>query len=138
MATGEYLHVCDSAFMAEGGKHCIIGIFDSIRAATFPATHPTMTVAFRVQGQPFEAVNLRLELARPNGDVLATLTANLTLSDEGNHVLNVNMANTQFPEPGRYLVKVYEGRNTLVSHSLPVLQLQVAAPQGPAAPEILH
>lgn len=139
MATIEYLHVCDSAFMAEGGKHCIIGIFDSIYASAFPVLHPAMTVAMRVRGQAHEAVALRLELARPNGEILATVPMNMTLNDQGSQFVNLNMVGSQFPEQGRYMVKVSDGRQTLVSHSLTVHQVQ--APPDPGTqtpPQIRH
>src|SRR5262245_41417029 len=118
MATIEYLHICDSAFMAEGGKHCIIGFFDVIGSTAFPALHAAMTVAMRVRGQVHETVTLRVELARPNGEVLAAMPVNVTLDDRGSHFVNLNMVGTKFQEPGRYLVKVSEGRQTLVSHPI--------------------
>jgi len=139
MATVEYLHVCDSAFMAEGGKHCIIGIFDAINAPAFPVTHPSMTVAMRVRGQAHETLSLRVELSRPNGEVLATIPMDITLNEHGSHFVNLNMVGIQFPTAGRYAVKASEGRQTLVSHSLIVQEIQgPAAPQGGPAPKIRH
>ena len=51
MAEVEFMHLCDYAFQAEGGKACIIGIFDGIGAHVFPATHMLMTIAVKFQGQ---------------------------------------------------------------------------------------
>ena len=139
MATVEYLHICDTAFMAEGGKHCIIGIFDAINAPTFPATHPSLTVAMRVRGQAHEALSLRVELSRPNGEALASIPIEITLNEDGSHFVNLNMVGIQFPAAGRYTVKASEGRQALVSHSLIVQQIQApAGPQGGPAPQIRH
>jgi hypothetical protein len=139
VATVEYLHVCDTAFMAEGGKHCIIGVFDVINAPAFPATHPFLTVAMRVRGQAHEALSLRVELSRPNGEVLATVPMDLTLNEHGSQFVNLNMFGIQFPAAGRYTVKASEGRQTLVSHSLIVQQAQAPTdPQGGPAPHIRH
>jgi hypothetical protein len=140
MAEVEYLHVCDSAFMAEGGKHCIIGIFDVINALNFPAAHPTLTIAMRLRGQAHEVVPLKIELGRPNGNVIASVpAAEITVGPDGSAFVNMNMVGTQFPEPGRYTVKVSSGGRTLASHSLHLRKMQVppqAAPQG--TPEKLH
>lgn len=130
MVTVEYLHVCDYAFPAEGGKPCIIGIFDVIHATAFPAAHPYMAIALRLRGQAHEIVPLKMELARPNGDVLVTLQGEVTIAADGSAFLTMNIINTQFPEPGRYVVKVVSGGQTLISHSLEV-QKTVAPPQAP-------
>jgi hypothetical protein len=139
MATVEYLHVCDSAFMAEGGKHCIIGIFDVIYSTAFPANHASMTVAMKIQGTAHEPLSLRVELARPNGEVLAAIPVNVSLDLKGGAVVNLTMVATQFPEAGRYIVKVLASGQTLVSHSLHLQQAQTR-PQGgtQAPPQKLH
>src|ERR1019366_10275835 len=117
MAEVEYLHVCDSAFMAEGGKHCIIGIFDVIHAMNFPATHPTLTIAARLRGQAHELVPLRIELGQPNGEILGQpVQAEVTIDEGGSAFINMNVVGTQFPEPGRYTVKISSGGRTLASH----------------------
>ena len=133
MAEVEYLHVCDSAFMAEGGKHCIIGIFDIVFAASLPTNLAAMTVAMRVRGQAHEVLTLRTELARPNGEVIVALPMTITLDGNGSQFINVNMQSTPFSEMGRYIVKITEGARTLVSHSLTVQPIP-----SQAAPEKLH
>ncbi len=45
MVEVDYMHICDYAFPAQGGKACIIGIFDRIHATSFPTVHPQMSVA---------------------------------------------------------------------------------------------
>jgi hypothetical protein len=133
MAEVEYLHVCDSAFMAEGGKHCIIGIFDVISAMSFPATHPTLTIAVRLRGQAHEVVPLRIELGRPNGEALGPpVQATVTVDEGGSAFINMNVVGTQFPEPGRYTVKISSGTRTLASHSL---RLQKLPPQQGILPQ---
>lgn len=129
MVTIEYLHVCDYAFPAEGGKPCIIGIFDVIYAAAFPAAHPYMAIALRLRGQAHEIVPLKMELTRPNGDVLVTLQGEVTIAPDGSAFLTMNIINTQFPEAGRYIVKVVSGGQTLISHSLQVQRRTEAPPQ---------
>lgn len=131
MAEIEYLHVCDYAFMADGGKPCIIGIFDNLSAAAFPATHPVMAVAMRLRGTAHEILKLKVDLARPNGDVLVTMQGEVTLGPDGSAFMQMNIAGAQFPEAGRYVFKVSSGGKNLTSHSLQVLKSQ---PQIQSAP----
>jgi hypothetical protein len=140
MAEIEYFHICDSAFMAEGGKHCIIGIFDNINANAFPATHPTLTLAIRLRGHAHEVVPLKIELARPNGEALgAPVQASVTVDAGGSAFINMNVVGTQFPEPGRYTFTISSGGRTLASHSLALQKMpsfQPGAPQG--TPQKFH
>ena len=140
MAEVEYLHICDSAFAAEGGKHCIIGIFDVIHATSFPAVHPIMAIAMRVLGQAHEPIAIKLELGRPTGEALLTMPMDITVGPDGGANINVNLVNTQFPEAGRYVIKVSSAGRTLVSHSLHLHKMHTppqAAPQG-GPPARLH
>jgi uncharacterized protein DUF6941 len=130
MATIDYLHVCDYAFADQGGKPCIIGIFDVIHAVTFPAMHPMMAVAMRIRGNPHELVQLKIELSRPNGEVLATIQGENSLSPDGSAFMQMNMAGLTFPEAGRYVIKVSSAGKTLTSHSLHLMKMQ-APPQAP-------
>ena len=131
MVTIEYLHVCDYAFSAEGGKPCIIGIFDAIRAGAFPATHPMMAIAMRLRGSAHELLQLKVELARPSRDVLATMQGEVTMGSDGSAFMQVNMAGVTFPEAGRYVIKVTCAGQALTSHSLQVQKIQVPPQPGP-------
>jgi hypothetical protein len=128
MAQVDYLHLCDLAFSDQAGKHCIIGMFDIIHTTGFPTTHPTMCVALRVNGQPGEALKLTFQLGRPNGDVLITLPLDLQAGPDGGCNLNLSLNQTQFPEAGRYTLKVLSGKEVLASRSLRLLKM-AAPPQ---------
>jgi hypothetical protein len=141
MVTIEYLHICDYAFPAEGGKPCVIGIFDVIHATTFPAMHPHMAIALRLRGHADEVVPVKIELARPNGDVLTTLESDVTVGQDGSSFIAMNMINMQFPDPGRYIFKVTSAGHTLISHSLQLhlQKMQTPPPAGPqSTPPTLH
>jgi hypothetical protein len=138
MATVEYLHVCDYAFADHSGKPCIIGIFDRIFAQHFPAQHPMMALAMRFRGNAHEVLRLKIELGRPNGDVVATLQGDITLGPDGSGFMQMNLAGTIFPEPGRYTVKVLSGGESLHTHSLHLQKAQ-PPPTGPqSTPERRH
>ena len=124
MATVEYLHVCDLAFAMEGGKQCVIGIFDTIYASAFPVVHPMMSIAARFRGTPNEVLPITIELVRPNGDVLAAMRGDMTLAADGSMFMQMNIAGAQFPEAGRYTFRVSTGAQMLTTHSLQVLKAQ--------------
>jgi hypothetical protein len=140
MATVDYLHVCDYAFADQGGKQCIIGIFEGIWAVNFPATHPVMAIAMRVRGKAHELMSLKIELVRPSGDVLATMQGEVTMGPDGSALMQVNMASVTFPDAGRYAIKVLSGGQTLTSHAIQVQKAQPplqSAPPG-SAPKQFH
>jgi uncharacterized protein DUF6941 len=129
----DYLHVCDYAFPAHGGKPCIIGIFDNITGSQFPLTHPMMSIAVQMRGASHATIQVRIELARPNGEVIAKLEGQTPASPEGGAFINLNLMNTSFPEPGRYTVKVMSGGETLATRSIRVRKLPA-----PATPALAH
>jgi hypothetical protein len=134
MAEVDYMHVCDFAFGGEGGKHCIIGIFSVIHAQTFPATHPYMAIAVGFNGTPHERLAARIELGRPNGDVLVGMDGQIAMNADGAAHLNANFVGLAFPEPGRYTIKVSSGGRTLTTQSLRLLRMPAAGATPPATP----
>ncbi|MEE9184428.1 MAG: hypothetical protein V3U39_08095, partial [Acidimicrobiia bacterium] len=80
MAEVEYMHLCDYAFPGQGGKPCVIGIFDRIRTLGFPVTHGHMHLAVQLRGQQNEIVPITIELCRPNGEVLVKIEGRVSIS----------------------------------------------------------
>ena len=124
----EYLHVCDFAFPAQGGKPCIIGIFERIAGPQFPLTHAVMCIAVQLRDVPHGTIQVGIELGRPNGDVIAKINGEAPASSDGGAFINLNLVNTTFPEPGRYTVKVTSHNQTLAVRSIQVMRLQVQTP----------
>src|SRR2546425_5071704 len=132
MATVEYMHICDYAFVDQGGKPCIIGVYESIGASAFPATHPQLFLAVQFRGTAHEMICFTVEIGRPNGDVLwRSPEASPNASAEGGAFLAMNIVGTQFPEAGRYVVKVLSAGQTLASQSLRLNLIQQAGSQPP-------
>jgi hypothetical protein len=130
MATVDYLHLCDTAFQMEGGKHCVIGIFEEIHAMSFPAAHAAMTVATAVRDKPHTQLSLRFEFTSPIGQALANVSGDFTTGQNGVAHFNLNIQGLPLPEPGRYSLRVIEGSRTLVTHTFRVVRAQVTtAPQ---------
>ena len=99
MADVKYVHICDYAFTAQGGKPCIIGVFSEVSAPFFPYTHPSMAIALQIQGLPLEVILVRIELAGP-GQLLVEAEANVTTGTSGGAFLVFNLITTRFQAPG--------------------------------------
>jgi hypothetical protein len=132
MAEVDYIHICDYAFLAEGGKPCIIGIFDVIGGTAFPLVHPQMAIAFRVQDTPHGLLSLRIELARPNGEALMGLDGQVALGPDGSAFIEFKLQSTPFPEPGSYAVRVLTAGRLLATRGLRVEKI-AAPPHMPMA-----
>jgi hypothetical protein len=133
MVDVEYMHVCDYAFSAQGGKPSVIGIFETIQGGSFPITHPHMCIAVQLRAQPHARVPVVVELAKPNGEVLGRIDGEVPASSEGGCFIHLTMVNMVFPEAGRYAVKVSSEGRPLASQSIRVQKMKVTAPT-PAQP----
>lgn len=131
MAEVDYMHICDYAFNAEGGKPCIIGVFDQIQTNQFPTHHPYMAVAIQLRGQQHELIPVTVELGRPNGEVLARVEGQINASPEGGAFVTLNLVNVQFPEQGRYTIKVLSADRTLATQSLRLRRREAQAQSPP-------
>jgi|SRR5437879_2690355 len=136
MATVEYMHICDYAFVDQGNKPCVIGVYSGITAQAFPATHPQLFLAIQFRGTAHELIPFTVEIGRPNGDILwRSPETSPHASTEGGAFVAMNIVGAQFPEPGRYVVKILSAGQTLVSQSL---RLSLVQQPGPQAPPRLH
>jgi hypothetical protein len=99
-----------------------------------------MSIAIQLRGTDHEVVPIKIELARPNGDVLVGMDGQVPIGEGGGAFINFNLVNTQFPEPGRYTVKVSSSGRTLVSHSLHLQKMQPPLQAAPpeSAPKQFH
>lgn len=124
MAKCDWGILCDYAFLDVGRKMCLIGIFDRIFAPAVPATHHQAALALKLVGEPKEKVQLRVEIIRPNGDVLAKVEGGAELGDAGTAEIQMGMAGLPLPDFGIYGFNVYIGdelaKTITVSVSRPV------------------
>ena len=130
MASIEYLHACDYAFLGQNAKGCLIGIFSNIFVADVPATHPLMALALQVRGQPNEQVTLDISILKPNGQQLVGGPAQLALGEEGGAFVAVLLVQTVFPEIGKYPIVVKSGENVLAKSALLVRPVAEAPTKG--------
>ena len=109
MATCDWALLCDYAFQDVNRKLCVIGIFDRIFVAAVPATQHQAALALKLVGEPRERVQLRLEVVRPTGEVLARIEGGGELGEAGTAEIHLGMAGLPLPDFGIYAFNLYVG-----------------------------
>lgn len=118
-----YALLCDHAFLSIDRKVNIIGVFETINAASFPVVHGKFTLVGSIA-----ATKEKFKLAI---DIVSEKTSQSILqeqqerevnlpSNEGKKNFNfiIEMINTSFPEAGNYLVDIKIDGKTLSSQTL--------------------
>jgi hypothetical protein len=114
--------VCDSVVRdAQTGKTSIQGVFDMIYAPGFPAVHPTLALYFRLcfDQPPSEPARIALALTTPCGERREDPDAMRAASGPSG-VLEawINIANFNFPEPGRYCFELAVNGATVADYTV--------------------
>jgi hypothetical protein len=107
MAECEWAILCDYSFLDVNRKVCLIGIFGQITAANVPAIHHQAALALRMMGDPQEKIQIRVEVTRPTGGLLAKMEGEVTLAETGAGELQLNIAGLPLPDYGPYSFAVY-------------------------------
>lgn len=105
---------CDAANVSREGKLNLLGIFNSIHAGEFPATHPHLSLVLRVEARIGEEGDhpLLIRFVDEDGGELFKVEGNLALHGAtpgrpmtAQTVIDVN--NVQFPRPGTYAFDLF-------------------------------
>ncbi|MBW3661363.1 MAG: hypothetical protein KY397_07005 [Gemmatimonadetes bacterium] len=105
---------CDAANVSREGKLNLLGIFNSIHAGSFPATHPHLSLVLRVEARLGEEGDYPLEirLVDEDGGEMFKIEGKLGLHGAApgrpmtaQTVIDVN--NVQFPRPATYAFDVF-------------------------------
>jgi hypothetical protein len=67
VATVEFLHFCDLAFLDKQDRPCLIGVLLSLYSTEFPFTYPSLTVVAGLRLADQEQAKITIELGPPNG-----------------------------------------------------------------------
>jgi hypothetical protein len=123
----------DAANLSQEGKLNILGVFDAVQVAAFPAVHPRANLVIRVKGTQTDvgthSVNLRW--LNPDGNELWSSSGQLDISTPPHGVLDMDVpliATVDLPldRPGSYTLSIALD-NSPVSEL--VLQARVGSPQ---------
>lgn len=107
--------LADYANMTADGKLNILGLFDTISAPQFPATHPQMQLIFQLEAHPAEAGHqkqVEVRLMTEDGRTVLSISADVALQAKGalqpiaDEMLKtqqiVGLHNVRFDKPGTY------------------------------------
>jgi len=121
---------CDYAFEDNRGKLCLIGLFQYIHAASFPASHPTLFFVVHLVGAPHERTEITVDVAGPGGRILTTLIekANVGLTVDGTANLLLNVSGQPLPDPGRYTFTIRTGSTVLRTATLSAAKIPSGGP----------
>ena len=100
--------LCDDVKREDNGKLMLIGLFESIRAAKFPAVHPSLFIVNRwCKGEGTHRQRTRIVNSKDKVAVFQTDDQPFELRDiDGQHTLISKVNNLKFPEPGKYWIEV--------------------------------
>lgn len=123
--------VADYASITREGKLNILGIFETISAREFPASHPQMQLVMRFEADSSEAgkkKELEIQFMDADGKKLFTLGGEFTVGQPppgqryiSNHVVTINMAN--FERPGDYEFKILVNGDVKAEVPLTVIKI---------------
>ena len=105
--------IADAATVDGSGKLNILGIFDHISAAEFPARHERMCMVLRFHANADEVGEHQVEVVirEPQGQEMARMSGSIELGPfvgpEGTHIPQIlNVDGFIFPQPGLYVVDI--------------------------------
>lgn len=120
------LLAADYANVAQGGKLNVMGIFDNIRAQTFPARHASMHLVVKLASDPGEGGQMRaitILLLNEDGGEMLRMSQDIEVPPhsggrrpEMNFIMELR--DVVFPTPGIYEFVVQVDRDTKATHPI--------------------
>ena len=124
--------LADAANVSQDGKLNILGIFNGLGAATFPATHPSMHLVLRFEASRAEegkSKQIEIQLADSDGNPLFTIATKLVMPQgmpgqpiRMNHILALN--GVRFPKAGDYVFNILVGDDHKATVELRLVEAQ--------------
>lgn len=121
-----YAHICDVAFLSQGGKANVIGIFKNIFSKDFPASHPKFSIivsilVIKMRGVHTEAIKIfRSSDQKIIGPEIKVEFNVQNDSQELNFIGDI--VNTVFEKPDEYGIKIFFDGEEVYSIPFQVMQ----------------
>lgn len=121
---------CDYACVVDGGKHALIGIFDTIGGHQYPLVHPTLYVCIELEFEPHEAHTQRhvhLVLIDEDGKEIIGVHGQIYVPppQDARPVTMWHMFRfdgLRFERPGRYRLDILDGNQPIGESRLFLVQ----------------
>jgi hypothetical protein len=137
--------LADYANVTAEGKLNILGIFDRIAVAEFPAAHPQMHLVLRLEAHPAErdrTHDVELRLHGPDGETVFEVKGELEAHGPPGQAIATNqiltLSNLQLARPGGYTFVIFVDNDLKAEIPLGVERLPPVAPFAPGADRAAH
>jgi hypothetical protein len=134
----DYMHLCERASVDHRNMVTIAGIIDVISYQRVPAAYAGFDVAVKFTGDPHDATDVRVVLARPNGEELISAGGAVSLNETGTMFLNANFRDFEFVDFGPHSVNVFAYGRTLKSRVVDVRRRDPLPGEPPLPPQVAH
>lgn len=120
-----YFHICDMAFVSDGGKANIIGIFKNIYNDTFPFTHLKFTIigSFIVKNGKGKNKQIIKLLDKNTQHVYKEVSFDINIQENEQEINFIwDLENIVFNKPGDFFVKLLLTDKEIASLPLSVIK----------------
>ncbi len=108
-----YILICERYFFAEG-KDSYLFVFDRIQAPKFPLFIHSLHLAVEFEGPSNEELKAAISFLGPEGkEILTKFKVSGFLSEFGASRLQVDIREVTLPSPGRYVFRIFSGKDLL-------------------------
>lgn len=105
----DWAFICDYALIDASGKVSVLGIFDRVFAASFPAAHSILYAVASWAGPPGTVAIVELRYWSPAGDLIGAAQQQVAFGPEGKSTGIFQMPQLPLPVPGTYLLEYMAG-----------------------------
>lgn len=115
------LHLCDYAFLAEGGKLSLIGIFDQVLARAVPTVINPFHIVAILSSEATVKTELEATITNPDDKEVFRGKGPIMVGAGKNCNFLLGIAGFKVEKPGTYTIRFAERGNELARLELPVL-----------------
>ncbi len=134
----DFAVVCDYALIDRFGKLSVLGVFQNVWVASFPAVHPRVHLVIRLKGTRTEVGehDIKINFTDSRGKQLIAGDGKVNFSEPPAGVLEIEAGavlafDIPLPEPGRYQFEItIDGT---IQTTVPVVAAQAQAPPAEGA-----
>lgn len=105
--------ICDYAFLAQGGKLSIIGIFENVNVQQLPSVHPSMCFVLSLEdGKPGQLVEYSFNIEDPDGQIVvdkSNAKAKAEIGANGKLNLILSVIGVPIKKSGMHKVNIFAG-----------------------------
>ena len=115
------LHLCDYAFLAEGGKLSLIGIFGNVLVRAVPTVINPFHIVAVLRSEATTKTELEVTILDPEDKVVFKGSGPVTVETGKNFNFLLGIAGFKVERPGTYIIRFVEKGNELIRVDLPIL-----------------